>query len=275
MTVPAVNGPTVTGPAVTGSAMNGQTMAGPAVNGSALTGPAATGPRLVATVGTDHHPFDRLIGWVNDWLEQHPAAIESSFVQSGRAAVLPRCAGSRFLAIGELDRLLDDADVIICHGGPASIAAAWRRGQLPIVVPRLRRLGEHVDDHQVDFCQTAAGLGRVRLAQEFAVFAELLDEATVDLTGFRSSGQRPDVDAAVARFGALVDELITGPPHRLPLIHRTRRTRRGPTADPGRPVGTGDLSPGPGPAATSPGSADQTAGSEYLARTGMAQKEHK
>ena len=65
-----------------------------------------TTPRIVVIVGTDHHPFDRLIGWVNDWLDQHPAAMESAFVQSGSAAIPPRCAGSEFLQIDQLDKLL-------------------------------------------------------------------------------------------------------------------------------------------------------------------------
>lgn len=208
-----------------------------------------TAPRIVVVVGTDHHPFDRLIGWVNDWLGEHPAAIESCFVQSGSASVAPLCAGSDLLDIGQLDRLLDDADVIICHGGPASIADAWRRGQIPIAVPRLRRLGEHVDDHQVDFCRKFAGLGRVRLAPERAVLAELLDEALVGLAGFRACSPQPDVDAAVARFGTLVDELVSQPRGRLPLIHRTRRMRRGPIASSGSPAEAGDLPPEIVPAA--------------------------
>jgi UDP-N-acetylglucosamine transferase subunit ALG13 len=202
-----------------------------------MSGPAVTAPRIVVLVGTDHHPFDRLISWVNDWLGLHPAAIGSCFVQSGRAAVAPLCAGSEFLEISELDRLVDGADVIVCHGGPASIADAWRRGQIPIVVPRLPRLGEHVDDHQVDFCRIVADLGRIRLAQEPVVFARLLDEAMADVSGFRAIGPEPDVDAAVARFGELVDELISGPRRRLPLMHRTRRTRRGPIASTGDRAG--------------------------------------
>ena len=125
----------------------------------------------MVTVGTDHHPFDRLISWINDWLGQHPEQAAGFFVQSGSASVDPglpvvavpgrrpaRCAARQ-------------ADVIVCHGGPGSIADAWARGQMPIVVPRLRQLGEHVDDHQVDFCRKLAELGRIRLAQTPAEFA--------------------------------------------------------------------------------------------------------
>ncbi len=120
--------------------------------------------RILVTVGTDHHQFDRLIEWVNDWLAHHPEHIPACFIQSGAASAVPASPAEPFLDAGQLAELLDAADVMVCHGGPGSIADAWQRGQVPIVVPRLRRLGEVVDDHQVDFCRKLAGLGRVRLA---------------------------------------------------------------------------------------------------------------
>ena len=116
------------------------------------------------------------------------------------------------------------ADVMICHGGPGSIADAWARGLVPIVVPRLRRFGEVVDDHQVDFCRKLAGLGRIRLAQAPDALAEFLDEAARDYTRFRAESPEADTEAAVKRFGELVDELVSRPRRRLPLIHRSRRS---------------------------------------------------
>jgi UDP-N-acetylglucosamine transferase subunit ALG13 len=191
-------------------------------------GPGAR--RVVVTVGTDHHPFDRLIGWINDCLARHPERRTEFFVQSGTASVTPACPWSRFLGTGQLDALLDGADLIVCHGGPASIAGAWARGQVPIVVPRLRRLGEHVDDHQLDFCVQVAEVGRVRLAQTAAAFADYLDEAACDSRRFRCSASQGDIDTAVARFGALVEELVGSPARRSLLARRARRPRPVPEA---------------------------------------------
>ena len=171
----------------------------------------SAGPRIVVTVGTDHHPFDRLIAWTNDWLAQHPDQIHGFFVQSGAASIIPACPSARFLETAQLNALLDEAEVMVCHGGPGSIADAWARGQVPIVVPRLRRFGEVVDDHQVDFCRKLADLGRIRLTQEPAGLAGLLDDAARDHTRFRITRPAADVDAAVARFGELVEELVSRP----------------------------------------------------------------
>jgi UDP-N-acetylglucosamine transferase subunit ALG13 len=180
-------------------------------------------PRVVVTVGTDHHPFDRLITWTNDWLGTHPEQAPGFFVQWGTASVVPACPGERFLDVERLDGELGAADVIVSHGGPATIAAAWARGLLPIVVPRVPRLGEHVDDHQVSFAVRLAELGRVRLAQTPAEFTGALAEAASDHARLRADVPPADVDAAVARFGELVEDLVSRPRHRLPW--RARRTQ--------------------------------------------------
>ena len=180
-------------------------------------------PRVVVTVGTDHHPFDRLIGWTNDWLRSHPEQAAGFFVQSGAVSAIPACPSSRFLDTRHMTKVLDEADVIVCHGGPESIATAWERGLLPIVVPRLPQLGEHVDDHQVHFCLKMAELGRVWLAQTPAEFASNLSEATRDHSRLRACVPAADTNAAVARFGQLVEELIPRPRRRLPPWHRSRR----------------------------------------------------
>jgi UDP-N-acetylglucosamine transferase subunit ALG13 len=203
--------------------------------------------RFVVTVGTDHHPFDRLIGWVNDWLGQHPERIPAFVVQRGPASIEPPCPAPRFLGAAQLDALLDGADVMICHGGPGSIADAWARGHVPIAVPRLRRYGEVVDDHQVDFCTKLAELGRIRLAQEPAALARLLDEAISDRTQFRMSGPTADVDAAVARFGSLVEELVARPRGRRPLFRRVRARAGLPEAGASSPASMTDFVPGLAP----------------------------
>ena len=200
----------------------------------AVTAPGAAGtrgplaPRVVVTVGTDHHPFDRLISWINDWLGQHPEQTGTFFAQWGTGSVKPVCPGSRFLSTQRLGALLDEARVVVCHGGPGLIADAWARGQVPIAVPRRRRLGEHVDDHQVDFCLKLAQVGRIRLAHTPAVLAKFLDEAAHDPKHPPISGLDADVEATVARFATLVDELVGRPRRRRPLSHRGGRKRNGP-----------------------------------------------
>jgi UDP-N-acetylglucosamine transferase subunit ALG13 len=182
--------------------------------------------RVVVTVGTDHHPFDRIIHWVNRWLAGHPEQADAFFVQSGTTTVGPRCRSSKFLDTHQLDGLLDGAQVLVCHGGPASLASAWQRGLLPIVVPRLHQLGEHVDDHQLDFCTRVAELGRVRLARTQEQFDEFLQQGGGPSSALVRDAHA-DVEAATARFAALVDDLVSRGRRPPSLLNLTRRARPG------------------------------------------------
>jgi UDP-N-acetylglucosamine transferase subunit ALG13 len=48
----------------------------------------------------------------------------------------------------ELDAAMREADVVVAHAGIGSALAALDAGRCPILVPRERAHGEHVDDHQ-------------------------------------------------------------------------------------------------------------------------------
>jgi UDP-N-acetylglucosamine transferase subunit ALG13 len=202
----------------------------PAVTAGTSAADIATA-RVVVTVGTDHHPFDRVIHWVNRWLERNPEQTEGFFVQSGTSAVTPQCRSSKFLDTRLLDELLDGAQILVCHGGPASIADAWQRGHLPIVVPRLRRLHEHVDDHQLDFCTRVAALGRARLAETEDQFAVFLQDGAGQIP---AAAADPDAgaEAATARFAVLVDELVSRGGRPPSLFNLARRARPGQGAKP-------------------------------------------
>ena len=53
----------------------------------------------------------------------------------------------------KMQKYYDEARIIIAHGGPASFMAALERGKTPIVMPRLKKFDEHVNDHQDYFCR--------------------------------------------------------------------------------------------------------------------------
>ena len=195
-----------------------------------MTARAGGGARVLVTVGTDHHPFDRLVNWTNSWLAAQPEPAAECFVQWGSASARPDCPGAPFLSTDELTARLDEADVIVCHGGPGSIVAAWERGRLPIVVPRQSALGEHVDDHQAEFCELTARDGKIALARAEADLAALIGQAVADPASFRIS-LTSTAEVAVARVGTLIEELIATPRRR----YRLGRIRPRATASPEAP----------------------------------------
>jgi UDP-N-acetylglucosamine transferase subunit ALG13 len=169
-----------------------------------------TEPLVLLVVGTDHHPFDRVVGWVDAWAERHRGEARV-VIQYGTSSPPVHAEGRDLLPVDELDALMGEAAAVVCHGGPGTIMGAREAGVVPIVVPRRSELGEHVDDHQVRFATRVAQAGQVHLARSESELAGLLDQALAGAAGFRSDASGVDPAAeAVARLRMLVDRLFAG-----------------------------------------------------------------
>jgi UDP-N-acetylglucosamine--N-acetylmuramyl-(pentapeptide) pyrophosphoryl-undecaprenol N-acetylglucosamine transferase len=59
----------------------------------------------------------------------------------------------------ELRKAISEADVVVSHSGTGAAISTLEHGLCPILVPRLMRYHEHVDDHQVQIAAELAGRG--------------------------------------------------------------------------------------------------------------------
>jgi UDP-N-acetylglucosamine transferase subunit ALG13 len=168
----------------------------------------------VVTVGTDHHRFDRLMDWIERWDASRPDAIRW-IVQHGSTRPLAGADGFGMKPREELLELLRAADVVVTQGGPGGIMDSRECGTVPIVVPRLARLDEVVDDHQVAFTRQLAGRGLVVAAESEAELHAALDRAVGDPGSLAVGDQVSDVSQTVARFGAAVAQLLASKPARV------------------------------------------------------------
>lgn len=108
---------------------------------------------IFVTVGTHEQQFNRLIKAVDD-LVTDGTIKEEVIIQKGYSDYEPKhCKSYKLISYKDMQKYYDKARVIITHGGPASFMAALERGKTPIVMPRLKKYGEHVNDHQDYFCR--------------------------------------------------------------------------------------------------------------------------
>lgn len=181
--------------------------------------------RLFVSVGTDHHRFDRLCGWVVDFAAAHPDWQVA--LQHGRT---PAPAGPEnldafaFCDHGRLQELFAGSDAVVSHGGPATITEARRTGHVPVVVPRDPQHGEHVDGHQMLFAARLAAAGLVAVVRSGAE----LDAAVLAAAGRRDGVTAVEQAAAAAvvppgvhRVGAVAEEVAA-----LARARRPSRARR-------------------------------------------------
>ena len=118
---------------------------------------------IVFTIGTSE-PFDRLVEVADAVAE---ACGERVVVQGGRSRCrLERAELVHFLAYDELVELVSEARIVVTHAGAGSALLALGEGKRPVLVPRLHRYAEAVDDHQVHFGLRLAELGLAHLVEE-------------------------------------------------------------------------------------------------------------
>lgn len=161
-------------------------------------------PRVLVLVGTDFHRFDRLVGWVDRWAADRGADV---LVQHGSSRPPEVATGQPYLDWDKVQSEIAQADAVVSHGGPATIAEARKAGHVPIVVPRDPARGEHVDDHQLRFSRRLGASGLVTVADDEASLRAALDAAA-------AAGRGPAVElsaevaATTRRLGTLVDGLL-------------------------------------------------------------------
>ena len=108
---------------------------------------------IFVTVGTHEQPFNRLVEYV-DKLRKNGSIDEEVIIQTGYCTYEPQyCKWSSIIPYEEMAQNIKNARIVISHGGPASFLMALQMGKVPVVVPRMYKYGEHVNDHQVEFAK--------------------------------------------------------------------------------------------------------------------------
>lgn len=106
---------------------------------------------IFVTVGTHEQPFNRIIEAV-DKLKENNIIKDDVFVQTGYSTYIPKhCDFEKFLTYDQMEFYAKESDIMITHGGPASIFLAYKYKKKPIVIPRDSKFKEHVDNHQILF----------------------------------------------------------------------------------------------------------------------------
>ena len=126
---------------------------------------------ILVTVGVSNLPFDRLVAAVDDLA----AEGETVVAQYGAARTRPqRAVCFDYLPFVELQEWVSKARVVVCHAGIGSVAMCVSTGMHPVVVPRVKRLGESVDEHQLTFGRRLGELGLATVVEDVSELARVV-----------------------------------------------------------------------------------------------------
>ena len=141
---------------------------------------------IFVTVGTHEQPFNRLIKAVDE-LKRDGVITEDVMMQTGFSTYEPRyCKWSKLISYQDMVKNVENARIVITHGGPASFIMPLQIGKTPIVVPRQHKFEEHINDHQVEFARNVVErMGTIILVEDIEKLGKIITEYDEIVSGMR------------------------------------------------------------------------------------------
>lgn len=163
---------------------------------------------IFVTVGTHEQPFNRLIKAVDE-LKRDGIITEDVIMQTGFSTYEPKyCKWSKLIPYQDMVKNVEDARIVITHGGPASFIMPLQIGKTPIVVPRQYKFGEHVNDHQVEFTRNVAErMGTIIPVEDISKLGDIItnyDEIVASMGHEMSSNN----EKFCSELEEIVDDLV-------------------------------------------------------------------
>lgn len=124
---------------------------------------------IFVTVGTHEQQFNRLVQEI-DSLKGDGLIEDEVIIQTGFSTYEPKyCKWSKLISQAEMQHNVEQARIVITHGGPASFIAPLQIGKIPVVVPRQKKYDEHVNNHQLEFCKSVESrMGNIIVVEEIS-----------------------------------------------------------------------------------------------------------
>jgi beta-1,4-N-acetylglucosaminyltransferase len=154
---------------------------------------------IFLTVGTQF-PLDRLVKAVDEAIGQG-LLNEEIWAQIGQSSYQPRHfrKSTDFLDKQLFDQWMGKASKVISHAGIGSITMALDAAKPLLVMPRLRKYGEVVNNHQVDIAQKFEQFGYLLAAYDIEELPEKI-EALKSFVPQKRNTQPEKVAERISRF---------------------------------------------------------------------------
>ena len=132
---------------------------------------------IFVTLGTQDKGFPRLLDAIEKEIKKGTIK-EKVIVQAG----LTKYKSDNmeifdFVSTKEFDKLMDEASIVITHGGAGSILTAIKKNKVVIAAARLKKYKEHNNDHQKQIIREFVDEGYILELKDFNKLGKILDKA--------------------------------------------------------------------------------------------------
>lgn len=132
---------------------------------------------ILVTLGTQDKPFPRLLKALEELKKQNlikdEVLVQAGYTQYNSDVLKIKDYYSQI----ELDKLRQQADLIITHAGVGSILDSLKFKKKVIGVARLKKYGEHANDHQYEILDVFYNDGYILRCDDFDQLANVIESA--------------------------------------------------------------------------------------------------
>lgn len=129
---------------------------------------------IFVTLGTQKQQFTRVL----DLIEKSKIFQEDEIIvqaghtkyESNKMTILD------FISYEEVEKYIEESELVICHGGVGSIFTALQKNKKILVVPRLSKYGEHINDHQLEICEQLEKDGYITYLRDGEEFDQIVQK---------------------------------------------------------------------------------------------------
>lgn len=146
---------------------------------------------IFVILGTQDKDFSRLLKEI-DRLIKEKKITEKVIVQAGTTKYQSKNMKIfDLLPMTEFNRFIGKADLIITHGGVGSIMNSLKKGKKVIAVPRLKKYGEHTNDHQLQIVKEFSRQGYVIPCLKMSQLGDCIEKSkTFQPKRYKSSNKK-------------------------------------------------------------------------------------
>ena len=125
---------------------------------------------IYVATGTQDKQFTRLLKIVNNAVKKG-IVKDKVIVQKGHTVFSSDLLEIiDFATDEEMDKYINDADLVVTHGGIGIITNALSKGKKVFAMARLNKYGEHINDHQVQIVEKFNKMGYLKRINDFDDF---------------------------------------------------------------------------------------------------------
>ena len=130
---------------------------------------------ILITLGTQDKKFYRLLNAVQKQID-NKIIKDEVIVQAGCSCDFKSKDMKIFdlIPMDEFDKLIEECDILITHGGVGSIITGLKNDKKVIAAARLKEYGEHTNDHQLQIIENFSKSGYILKLDDFNKLGDVI-----------------------------------------------------------------------------------------------------